>query len=740
MFIQPLIVIICVSVISIVLLLVRHARKHTGWPLVWPIAGVLVWYCGLSLPYHLPLTLTRYDFPYWAAFLLFGGTFGLGCSCLLIFALYPFPTWRKGLWAILAVITGLASMIVLTWNFTSGVPRFNPLSPLKEQLYGIPVILLWLLICVALVLSYLGYWAFRSHGQQRVQIRYTLAGVLIICLGVAIQFVLFVPHTQIPSTVLPLVSFCCGILLLTYTHTARYPLLDGRLLLRPLLAFTVTLLIVAGFYSLCGGAVFSFLLKTPSIPFASRRFLFNILQVTTFLLLYPLIAAIVQRYLLRFPYDARRALSRTSAALLSVYDTDEVVGRWSASIAETIRPAACALYLLDDSEVLARRGQPGVGDPLPSALPVSSPIWRQLTGERTVLLGEELRRYRDDRAIAGNAMLEAGAAVAVPLIADKLMRGCFLCTEKQSGDGYTQQDLQVLMAMCQQTSLALDNVAHYEELSRLNAELEARVEERTRELAEANSQLLQANQAKDFFLALVSHELLNPLTGIMGWADVGLRTEDPKLHGQVIATIHQNGLRLKRLVYDLLDTARMIHGKLTIEPEPQDLWYLVKSAMDDMTHELQTKQLTVVCQPPDEPLPVLADTGRIQQVVANLLGNAMKFTPAGGTITLTGWREGDLCKFSVTDTGKGIPADKLTRIFERFQQVPGDHKAGGLGLGLALVRGIMDLHNGTVTAVSAGPGQGSTFTIALPVHIPELTPDADCAEPVTVANSGPNME
>ena len=631
-------------------------------------------------------------------------------------------------------------MILLMQMATPDVSRFEPLSLLQDHQQQMPPISSWLLICAALVLSYLGFWAFRARGQQRVEIRYTLAGVVLICLSVVLHFVSHVPHTRVPSPLYPLVACSCGILLLTYVQTARYPLLDGRLLLRPLLAFTVTLLIVGGFWSVVNAPFYTYLRSVVIGPFGSRAALVSILQAASILLLYPLIAAIVQRYLLRFPYDPPKTLARASAALLTAFDTEAVTGRLSAIITQTLRPTACALYLLGESDTLARRGQPVVDDPLPSALPVAGPIWQQLTSGQTVLLGEELRRYRDDTALAGNAMLEAGAAVAVPLIADSQLRGCLFCTEKQSGDGYTQQDLQVLTALCQQTSLALDNAAHHEELSRLNVDLEARVAARTRELAEANNQLQQANQAKDFFLALVSHELLNPLTGIMGWADVGLRTEDPKLHGQVIATIHQNGLRLKRLVYDLLDTARMIHGKLTIEPEPLDLWYLAKSTLNDMAHELQAKRLEVVYHPPDESLPVLADTGRMQQVVDNLLGNAMKFTPAGGTITLIGEREGDLCTLSIRDTGKGIPADKLTRIFERFQQVPGDHKAGGLGLGLALVRGIMDLHDGTVSALSAGPGQGSTFTIALPVHVPEPVPDESRMEPVTATNAGSSME
>jgi len=735
-FTQSFIIIVLISIFNLIALLWHHTRKHTGWPVVWPVIGTLLWFTGLSLPYLLLSDKYLADFPHWTALLLLGGCFGFGGSLLLVFAFFPTLTWKKGLVAILLAIVGCIPVYLQT--SIGNLPRYQPLSMLHDYPQWVLRLSSWLLICGILALGYLAYWAIHARGQQRVQIRYTLAGLMLICLGMGVQFFLRVPHTQLPAPLLPLFTACCGILLLTYAHTARFPLLDGRLLLRPFTAFTVSLVIVAGLYYVCGKALYKFLLISINGPYASRILFYNIIQATIFLILYPLIAMIVQRYLLRFPYDARKTLSRTSAALLSVYDTDEVTGRLGDIISETIRPTTCALYLRKGTEELARHGRPSLHNPLPATLSMTNPIWQQLSRDKSVQLGEELRRYRDDHAVVGAAMLDAGAAVAVPLITDDQLRGCLLCTEKQSGDGYTQQDLQVLTALCQQTSLALDNVEHHEELAQLNADLEKRVAERTRELAEANSQLQQANQAKDFFLALVSHELLNPLTGIMGWADVGLRTEDPQMRAQVISTIHQNGLRLKRLVYDLLDTARMIHGKLTIEPEPLDLWYLAKSEMNDMEQEVRTKRLEVVYQPPDEELPIMADSGRMQQVVDNLLGNAIKFTPAGGTVTLSGRREGDRCILSITDTGKGIPADKLTRIFERFQQVPGDHKAGGLGLGLALVRGIMDLHNGTVSAVSAGQGQGSTFTITLPIYVP--TPDEIGEMPVAATNARANME
>jgi two-component system CheB/CheR fusion protein len=116
------------------------------------------------------------------------------------------------------------------------------------------------------------------------------------------------------------------------------------------------------------------------------------------------------------------------------------------------------------------------------------------------------------------------------------------------------------------------------------------------------------------------------------------------------------------------------------------------------------------------------------------LTNAIKFTPAGGTITITGQRDGEMCTLAIRDTGKGIPAERLTRIFERFHQLPGDPRAGGLGLGLALVHGIIELHDGAITADSSGPGQGSTFTVTLPALTQAAKPEETSAASIAPQN------
>jgi len=227
--------------------------------------------------------------------------------------------------------------------------------------------------------------------------------------------------------------------------------------------------------------------------------------------------------------------------------------------------------------------------------------------------------------------------------------------------------------------------------------------------------LKEADRAKDEFLAVLSHELQTPLTSILGWSEMALNNMDVEFLHQSMAVIHRNAHRQKRLVSDLLDISRIIHGKLAIHPEPTELWTLVAQQAESVQHTAGSLGITLALDPPGETLQARVDPARIGQAVANLLNNALKFTNSGGTVTLGARREDTTAMISVTDTGSGIPAEFLSEVFNPFRQLRRDETAGGLGLGLALVKGIVELQAGRVSAASPGLGHGSTFTIELPL-------------------------
>ncbi|WP_437751183.1 ATP-binding protein [Sorangium sp. So ce1389] len=232
----------------------------------------------------------------------------------------------------------------------------------------------------------------------------------------------------------------------------------------------------------------------------------------------------------------------------------------------------------------------------------------------------------------------------------------------------------------------------------------------------------EASRLKDEFLATVSHELRTPLNAILGWAAMmssGLFSEERR--GHAIKVIERNARAQTQLIEDLLDVSRITSGKLRMEATPVEPLSVVESALDVVQPAAEAKQLRLErALERGAPLTVVADPGRLQQIVWNLLSNAVKFTPEGGTVRTSLRRAGKLVEISVEDSGRGIPADFLPHVFERFRQADASatREHAGLGLGLAIVRHLVELHGGTIEARSGGGGQGATFVVRLPLAEP----------------------
>jgi signal transduction histidine kinase len=250
------------------------------------------------------------------------------------------------------------------------------------------------------------------------------------------------------------------------------------------------------------------------------------------------------------------------------------------------------------------------------------------------------------------------------------------------------------------------------ELERLNAELEQRVAARTAEL-EANL------RGRENYVATLAHELRNPLGAISNAITVLEQAEPESLaHRRALEVARRQIKQQNRMVDDLLSVSRISHGTFELQRERLDLTALVRQAVEDFRPELEAAGLTLVAELPEQSLYTEGDSVRLIQVLSNLLDNARKFTPAGGqmAIRLELERHGRAVALSVTDTGVGITSELLPRVFELFIQGEQslDRRQGGLGLGLALVRGIVELHGGTVSAESEGVGCGARFTLLLP--------------------------
>ena len=227
-----------------------------------------------------------------------------------------------------------------------------------------------------------------------------------------------------------------------------------------------------------------------------------------------------------------------------------------------------------------------------------------------------------------------------------------------------------------------------------------------------------ANRAKDEFLATLSHELRTPLNSILGWTRLlNAGTLDPAASRRALETIERNVLLQAKLIDDLLDISRIVSGKLTIERQPVSLAGVVAAAVESQRPAAAAAGLDLRFEPPAAEQPVIGEAARLQQVVANLVSNAIKFTPAGGHVHVSLHFDGSAARLTVSDNGAGIAPEFLPHVFERFRQADASttRRHGGLGLGLAIVQRLVELHGGSVHADSLGLGSGATFTVTLPV-------------------------
>lgn len=258
-----------------------------------------------------------------------------------------------------------------------------------------------------------------------------------------------------------------------------------------------------------------------------------------------------------------------------------------------------------------------------------------------------------------------------------------------------------------------------ESLRKVKAELEIQVKEREKSLAREQIARLEAenaNRLKDEFLATVSHELRTPLNAIIGWSNILQKetVEETRIHA--VETIKRNALSQAQLIEDLLDISRVITGQLRLNIEKVDVAMIINTAIDSIRLAADSKniQLNVKFDPTINY--IFGDANRLQQIVWNLLSNAIKFTPTGGCVEVKIEQADSTLQITVSDTGQGISTDLLPFIFDRFRQGDGSttRRNGGLGLGLAIVRQLVELHGGTISVDSHGENHGTTFVIKLP--------------------------
>ena len=401
---------------------------------------------------------------------------------------------------------------------------------------------------------------------------------------------------------------------------------------------------------------------------------------------------------------ALRLLSSTGAELSSTLDVAETLR----GLTRLVVPALADLCIVDRLREDGSRVRVAVGHSRPEDAELAERI-RELEPSPSGPLADALRRLepvliptvapavlqataRDEihRAVLGR--IHSRSILAVPLVARGRPMGVIGLFYSHSDRRYRAIDVALAEEVCRRAALAIDNASLYQ-----------RAEE--------------ANRAKDEFLATVSHELRTPLSALLGWSRLLFGgTLAAEKQARALETLNRNARSLARLVEDLLDVSRIVSGKMQLQRSAMEVARVVEAAVEALRPAAEAKAIQLVVEL--EPGVMLTgDPDRLQQVTWNLVSNAIKFTPREGRVEVRLRRAAGQAELTVEDNGQGILGGFLPYVFERFQQADttATRAHGGLGLGLSIVRHLVELHGGTVSAASAGPGAGATFTVLLPL-------------------------
>ena len=401
-------------------------------------------------------------------------------------------------------------------------------------------------------------------------------------------------------------------------------------------------------------------------------------------------------------------LNNTGAALAGTLDLPALLQE-TVDAATRISGARFGAFYYDDA-----------GEALPSARAVSGLSLRQADA-----IAAELRQgpamRQNDLLAAPDASADGApplrSCLSLPVSSRSgLLLGRLLLGHPQAGM-FSARSERIVSAIAAQAAVALDNTRLYAAATRAAEERKVLLDSEREARAEAE----RTNQLKDDFLATLSHELRTPLSAILGWAQVLRRgTRDQADLHRGLQSIERNARAQAQLIEDLLDMSRITSDKVLLDLQPLAPASVIASAIETLRPAADAKHIAIHSSIASDAGSIMGDPGRIQQVIWNLLSNALKFTPQGGRVDIGVRHEAGRLAITVTDNGVGIKKDFLPHVFDRFRQADASttRRHGGLGLGLAIVKHLVEQHGGTVTASSAGDMQGASFTVRLPLGAP----------------------
>jgi signal transduction histidine kinase len=501
----------------------------------------------------------------------------------------------------------------------------------------------------------------------------------------------------------------------------RHRLMDIRLVVAKTLAYTLLIIVLGLVYGIglfvIGGFFFDSSTSGQDLVISTVLALFMAFSYQPLLRFFE---KITNAIFFKNRYDSQFLLGRLSHIMASTLDLSSLASLFLQELLQQMKISGGSVVITREDTVLwsKEEGQ---------TLALSSTFkekelphfisWLIKRKGENILVFDELEESNEKVILRAHNI-----SVILALVVKDELIGALLLREKASGDIYSIQDIELLKIIAPEVAVAVKNALSYEEIKRFNITLEEEVNKATVDLQSANDRLKELDTLKDEFVSLASHELRTPMTVIKSYIWLLLDGKQGPINDKQKMYLERtfgSVERLINLVNDMLNVSRIESGRMLIEKENVDITQLVKTTLDELRAKADELQLHLEIDIKKENvLSVNADPDKIKQVLLNLIGNSLKFTPAGGTITVILDEKDSLVEISVVDTGQGINKEDIEKLFKKFGMIGKNYlsKQGtqGTGLGLYLTKSIVELHGGTISVVSEGEGKGTTFSFTLP--------------------------
>lgn len=552
----------------------------------------------------------------------------------------------------------------------------------------------------------------KSIGIEKEQFKYLAYGIILMLIFVGVFDIYFILILGINDfTGLGVVSFLFFEGAIYYSITS-HRLLDIRLVVARTVAYSLMATVLFAVYATAAVIITSVLLKTPTR--IEQLALFSVLTVVvafTFQPLKSLFEKFTDNIFFKDRYDSSKLLTALTKIMATTLGLEKLTEKLIIKMLPNIRVGKGAFVLLENGKV-----SNVINMGFPKETKFTTPDILALLETERILIFDELKNEK-----LKTIMRDLSINVSVPLKVSTEEHGVLLLGHKLSGEIYSIQDIKLFEILAPEISIAIQNAKAYEEIRKFNITLQKKIDQATSDLRHANEKLKELDKLKDEFMSIASHELRTPMTAIKSYVWLALHGKSQEKDKKVRAyldKVFESSERMINMINDMLNVNRIETGRMKLDIIPVSVWKVAEQVKDELSAKAAESKLEIVIKK-DNIVPLLmSDRDKLIEIFTNLIGNALKFTPKGGKITVTAKKMGTMVEIQVSDTGVGIAKENIDKLFKKYGRLNESYatvsSSTGTGLGLYITRQYLEKMGGKI-GIASILGKGTTFTFSLPI-------------------------